>query len=320
MHNKTIAITDCDHANINEELAVFESIGLACKLFQCKTEDDLIRELPDYRAAINQYAPFTERVFAALPDLKMVVRYGVGVNNIDLAAASSHGVAVCNVPDYGVQEVASHALALMMALTRKIVPMNEAVREGEWEYARSIPIYRYNTQTVGIVGLGRIGKCFASLARPLFGRVIAYDPAYDQASPNPSDFIEMVDFETLLRESDVVSIHCPLETACSLFGAVALAQMKPTAYLINVSRGGIVVEEDLAQALEAGVIAGAGLDVTSIEPVPMGSPLRACKNLLLTPHMAWYSEQASRDLKTKAAEEAARFLQGQPLRNQLNRF
>ena len=317
LKTKTIAISDCDHLHMAEEQAVCEKYGLDYVQFACKTEDDLIANLPGYQAVVNQYAPFTERVFAALPDLKMVVRYGVGVNNIDLEAASRHGVAVCNVPDYGIQEVASHAFALMMALTRKIPQMDASVKSGEWEYAHSIPIHRFRTMTFGIIGLGRIGSCFAEMLRPLGGRILGCDINPAQKGP---DFVEHVDIDTLMKESDVVSIHSNLETSRHLINRAKMEEMKRGAYLINVSRGGIIDEADLADALNEGIIAGAGIDVTLEEPLAQDSPLRTAKNILLTPHMAWCSEEASSDLKTKTAEEAARFLTGQPLKNQVNRF
>ena len=315
LKTKTIAISDCDHLNMNEEEAVCARFGLRLNLFQCRTEDDLIRTLPGYTAVLNQYAPFTEQVFSALPDLKLVVRYGVGVNNIDLDAASRHGVAVCNVPDYGIQEVASHAFSMMMALTRKLIPMNASVKAGRWEYAESIPIMRYRNMTVGIIGLGRIGNCFADMVRPLGCRILGYDINPDRKG---LDFIESVDLDTLLKNSDVISIHSNLETSRHLIDLAQIKKMKSTAYLINVSRGGIVQEQDLAEALSSGLLSGAGIDVTETEPLPPDSPLLQAPNLILTPHMAWYSEQASSDLKTKTAEEAARFLSGMPLKNKLN--
>lgn len=312
-----IAISDCDHLYMTEEQTVCDQYGVGYTLFQCKTEDDLIAQLQGYEAVVNQYAPFTERVFAALPELKMIARYGVGVNNIDLAAATRHHVAICNVPDYGVQEVASHALALMMALTRKIVRMDASVKRGEWEYARSIPIRRFSEMTFGVVGLGRIGSCFAELLRPFGGRILGYEIDPQRALP---DFVEAVDFETLVRESDVISLHCNLETSRNLINLDVMRRMKPEAVLVNVSRGGIVNEFDLAVALNDGLIAGAGIDVTMHEPLEHDSLLMTARNLILTPHMAWYSEEASSSLKTKTAEEAARFLTGKPLLNQLNRF
>lgn len=317
MGKKVIAISDCDHLYMAEEQQVCNQYGVDYVLFHCQTEDDLIHSLQGYEAVVNQYAPFTERVFAALPALKMVVRYGVGVNNIDLEAASRHRVTVCNVPDYGVQEVAAHAFALMMALTRKIVRMNDSVKSGAWEYAQSIPVRRYQNMTFGVVGLGRIGSCLAEMLRPFGGRILGYEIKADRILP---DFVERVDFDTLVRESDVISLHCNLETSRNLFNLDVMRRMKPEAVLINVSRGGIINEDDLAIALNDEIIAGAGIDVTLKEPLPQESPLLSARNIILTPHMAWYSEEASSDLKTKTAEEAARYLTGRPLLNQLNQF
>lgn len=316
MNNRIIAVSDCDHLNMNEEEKVCRDNGLELKLFQCRTEDDLIRELAGYTAVINQYAPFTEKVFAALPDLKFLVRYGVGMNNVDIGAATKYGVAVSNVPDYGVQEVASHAFAMMMALSRRITQMDASVKAGRWNYAEGIPIFRFREMTVGIIGMGRIGHCFAELVRPLGCRILACDLRPDRIN---LDYVQKTDLGTLVAQSDVISIHSNLETSCNLINREVLAKMKKTAYLINVSRGGIIDEDALADALNAGLLAGAGIDVTMKEPLPADSPLKNAKNIILSPHIAWYSEQSSLDLKTKAAEEAARFLLGEPLHYQLNR-
>lgn len=316
MNNRIIAVSDCDHLNMNEEENVCRENGLALKLFQCRTEDDLIRELAGYTAVINQYAPFTEKVFAALPDLKFLVRYGVGMNNVDIEAATRHGVAVSNVPDYGVQEVAAQAFAMMMALTRRILQMDASVKAGRWDYTEGIPIFRYREQTVGIIGMGRIGHCFAQLVQPLGCRILACDLRPERIN---LDYVENVDLETLVTQSDVISIHSNLETSSNLISRDVLSRVKKTAYLINVSRGGIIDEDALADALNAGDLAGAGIDVTATEPLPADSPLRSARNVILSPHIAWYSVQSSLDLKTKAAQEAARFLLGQPLHYQLNR-
>lgn len=312
---QVIAISDCDHADMCEERRICDQYGLDMVHLSCKTEDDLIEQLQGYSAVVNQYAPFTERVFSSLPDLKMIVRYGVGVNNIDLKAATKHGVAVCNVPDYGVQEVASHAFSLMLSLTRKIPRMDRSVKSGQWEYSACMPVRRFSNMTVGIVGLGRIGRCFAGMVHSLNCRIIGTDINVSKEVP---DYVEIVSFETLLSECDVISVHSNLETSYHLFGADELQKMKQGSYLINVSRGGIIDENALAASLNAEHLGGAGLDVSEIEPLPEDSPLRSAKNILLTPHMAWYSEEASSDLKTKAAQEAARYLTHQPLKNQVN--
>jgi D-3-phosphoglycerate dehydrogenase len=312
-HLKTakMAITDCDHVAMEEEMGVFSACGVEADLLQCKTEEDLIEGLREYEVVGNQYAPFTERVFASLKNLKAVVRYGVGVDNIDLDAASRHGVSVSNVPDYGVQEVASHALMLMLALSRKLLPLDKSVRAGGWAYEVGIPIYRYSRQTAGIVGLGRIGKTFADYVRGLGMRILATDPRYPREAGERYSFVEMTSLETLLAESDVVSIHCPLETARNLIGAQQFKMMKPTAYLINVARGGIVNEEALEKALAGGWIAGAACDVLVQEPPRGIHPLLRFENFIGTPHIAWYSVQSSEDLKRKLAEEMVRYINGQ---------
>ncbi|GHT02050.1 3-phosphoglycerate dehydrogenase [Synergistales bacterium] len=248
----------------------------------------------------------------------MVVRYGVGVNNIDIKAATKYGIRVCNVPDYGIQEVSAHALALMMALTRKLIKVDRSIRRGEWNYATSIPITRYSEQTIGIIGLGRIGKNFAKLVRPFDGQVIATDPLYPDIPPEGFSFVRMVELDELLRISDIVSIHCPLETSFHMISKPQLKIMKKNAFLINVSRGGIVDESALEEALRENWIAGAACDVLEQESPQGMLPLIRCENFICTPHMAWYSVQASEDLKRKLAEEIVRYLDGQPLRYQLN--
>jgi len=317
---KKVGISDCDHKAMKEELAVFGNAGCEMVLHQCHTEDDVIREMKGYSVIANQYAPMTEKVFAGLPELKCIVRYGVGVDHVDLKAASKYGIAVCNVPDYGIQEVASHAVTLMMALCRKLILMNASVKQGEWKYDLSIPIYRFNQITVGVIGIGRIGKCFAGIVNSLGCRIIACDPLYKNTGKKYPDYIEIVELDELLRTADVISIHTPLETSRGLITETELQKMKRSAYLINVSRGGIIIEKDLEKALENGWISGAACDVFINEP-PVGiHPLYRFDNFICTPHMAWYSEQASSDMKIKLAEEMVRFLSGEPLLNQVNKL
>ena len=318
LRTRTIAITDCDHVSMDEEKKVFAENGVKMDVYQCRTEDDLISSIRDYAVVGNQYAPLTERVFSRLDNLKLVVRYGVGVDNIDVEAASRHGIRVCNVPDYGVQEVSAHALALMMALTRKLFVLDRSVRRGEWNYETGIPIARYSEQTIGIVGLGRIGKNFAQLVRPLKSRVIAFDPLYPDTAPDELSFVEMTSLEELLRTSDAVSVHCPLDNAYHLIGKAEIGMMKKNAFLINVARGGIVDEDALEEALREGRIAGAACDVLEQEPPRGKHPLTRYDNFICTPHAAWYSMESSGDLKRKLAEEIVRYLDGEALLYALN--
>lgn len=222
---------------------------------------------------------------------------------------------MCNVPDYGVQEVALQAFTMVLALHRKLVAMNESTKSGQWAYEKSIPIQRFSEVTVGVVGIGRIGKAFARMLVPLGCRIIAWDPAYvGQEIPA---HIQLVPLQQLIAEADIISIHTPLETTRNLITEKELKEMKPTAYLVNVSRGGIVDEAALEQALKNGWIAGAAADVFSKEP-PGDQPLFQYPNFLCSPHMAWYSEQAFSDLKRKLAEELVRAANGGALQYALN--
>ncbi|WP_054710075.1 C-terminal binding protein [Bacillus sp. JCM 19041] len=319
MITKHVCITDCDHDTIDQETTIFNNNDLSFSLHQWTTEDEIIKNGQNATVLINQYAPITRNVFEALPQLRLVVRYGVGVNNVDLQAATEHNVQVCNVPDYGTQEVADHALAFMLSFTRGIHKMTTEVKQGRWNYQTAVPLYRHRKQTIGVIGLGRIGTAFAQKAHALGCRIIGFD-AHSSTAQTVESYIEQVDFQTLLKEADVVSIHCPLEKAHHLIGKDELRLMKKSAYLINVSRGGIIDEEALDWALSNNEIAGAAVDVLETEPATQSKPLFAHSSFLCTPHMAWYSEEAAIELKEKVAYEAVRFLKGEAVHYPVNRL
>lgn len=313
-----IVISDCDHQDLKQEEAVFRAAGMEFELHQCRTEEDLIAECGGAEIMINQYAPVTERVMRALPSLKYVVRYGVGVNNVDVEAAARLGVQVGNVPDYGMNEVADQAIALMMALVRKVVVMNDLTKTKGWDYGYSVPIRRLGGMTVGVIGLGRIGRNFAQKAHALGMTVLGYDPFYTPGEKDGTGYIKASGLDEIIVGSDVISLHCPLEHARGMFDKEAFRRMKNSAYIINVSRGGIIDEEALDWALETGEIAGAAVDCFAHEPTLPGAKLFRHPNLIATPHMAWYSEEASQELKRKIAEEAVRFAQGRPIHYPVN--
>lgn len=315
-----VVITDCDHSSIDVERSVFSRAGVDFDYFCCRSEEDLIRNCRGGEVMIDQYAPFTERVIASLsPELKLIVRYGVGVDNIDVAAATKYGVAVCNVPDYGMNEVADHAAAMALSLERRLNLMVPHTRSGQWDYAASVPIHRFSEQTIGIVGLGRIGRMFARRMSGFGCRLIGFDELYPAGSIVEHS-VETVTWEQLITESDLISVHCPLtESTRELFNTAVFSAMKPGAYLINTSRGHIVDEKDLLKALRDGEIAGAAMDVMAKEPADPADPLLQLPNFIATPHMGWYSEEAAEELKRKVAEEAVLFLTGRPLRYQLNK-
>lgn len=311
-----VLICGLDHASIAEELAVFTAAGVRCRRVSAHTEEGYLQECGDADGVLIQYGAFSRRVFDGLPRLRVLVRYGVGVDGVDLDAATDHGVPVVNVPDYGTDEVANHAVALLLALARKIARLDRQTRAGGWDVFRVGPITRLAGRTVGILGCGRIGS---SVARKLTGfdvHLRGCDPYLTAFPPG----VMPVSFERLLEESDYLTIHCPLTAETrQLLDASALARMPTTGVLINTARGGIVDTAALIEALQAGELAGAGLDVLETEPLDPASPLRQMEQVIVTPHAAWYSEEARSDLKRRAAEEAVRVLGGERPRHCVNR-
>ena len=313
-----VIITDCDHTDIKAEEKVLQDAGISYKLLQCRTEDELIEQCGEAAVLINQYAPITERVLRNLTNVRLIIRYGVGVDNIDTGAATRLGVQVCNVPDYGMNEVADHAVALMLALLRKIPYMNAHTKNGSWNFAASVPLSRICDLTVGIVGLGRIGRAFAQRVFGFGCRIIGVDPYYEPNEQDGTSYIKAVSFEELIRCADVISLHIPADNAIDLIDERVLKTMKSSAYVINVARGGIINEAALDAALEAGEIAGAALDCMTKEPAPAGSSIFRHENLICTPHMAWYSQQAAEELKRKVAEQAVQYLCGETVSYPVN--
>lgn len=315
MNTNKIIICDLDHDDVNEEQHVFESEGFSFSWLHCKTQEEVISSCQNAVVLLNQYVRMDRTIFEALPSVKCIVRYGVGFDNVNLEDARQYGVQVCNVPDYGTMEVADHALAHMMNLTRKISHSHKLIQSGIWDYRKNIPVYRHGVSTVGICGVGRIGSAFAQRVHSLGCKVIAYDIEQNNKKRNFPDFVEFVTFEELLSNSDILSIHCPLnETTYHMFSDKEFCRMKSSAYIINVARGGIIDEDALYHALIDKKLAGAALDVVEHEPLLVSNPLLSLDNFFATPHSAWYSEESSRELKRKAAEEAVRFLKGLPVR------
>ena len=241
---------------------------------------------------------------------RIIVRYGIGVDNVALEAARRRGIVVANVPDYCVDEVADHALALMLAVLRRVVPAHRVVRDGRWDVTVMAGVRRLRELTLGVVGFGRIGRTVGTKASALGMRVVAYDP-WVPAEAIRSAGAQPVSLDELLAQADVVTLHCPLTPETRhLLGAAQLARMKPTAYLVNTSRGELVDADALAEALRSGKLAGAALDVLPQEPPPAGHPLLSLDNVVVTPHVAWYSEDSLVELRTKAAQQVREVLLG----------
>jgi len=320
LENKHVVIVaDCDHPSIAIEQAVLKDICPDIPWLACKTEDEIIAQCAKGEGVIIMYAPMTRRVLQQLPKCKIIARYGVGVDTVDLKAAAELGIIVSNVPDYGTHEVSDHALAMMLCLTRKVAYASDLVKRGQWDFRLMHPVRRHQVQTIGIIGVGRIGGAMAHKTHALGMKVIAHDPF---VSPERvPDYITLVSLEELLQQSDVVSVHCPLsENTRDLLDEKMLSLMKPSAFLINTARGSIVNEAALEKMLAEKKLAGAALDVLSIEPGATSHPLFKYDNFICTPHMAWHSEESAQELKRKAAEEVRRVLSGEAPLYQVNKF
>jgi D-3-phosphoglycerate dehydrogenase len=292
-----VVITDCDHGFVDPEREVLDSVA-EVQLHQRNDEAGLIEICVSAAGVVTQYGRFSRRVFEALPRLRVVARYGVGVDTVDLAAATARGVVVANVPDYGTEEVSNHAIAMLLALHRGLPRYDRAVRAGTWNFRSAGTILRLAGLTLGLVGVGRIGGAVARKLRPFGVTCLATDPF---ATVLPEG-VGAVPLDELLAGADLVSVHAPLTAETHhLIDARALARMKPTAILVNTSRGGLVDTAALAAALREKRIAGAGLDVLETEPLGADSPLAALDNVLLTPHAAFYSEGSIVELKRKTA-------------------
>jgi len=312
-----VVITDLDHDNVDPERSVLDGHDVELRVLQCRTPEEVAAQAGDADVLINQYVPITAEALDALPRCRLVVRYGVGVDNVDVEAAAARGVWVANVPDYGRDEVADHTLALALAVLRGVVALDRSVREGTWDLEAARPLRRLSTLTYGVVGCGAIGTAVAGRAAGLGMRVLGYDVPQVRSAPP----IERVPLEELLGSSDVVSLHAALTSDTHhLIGAAALGRMRPSAFLVNTARGGLVDAAALLAALDAGELAGAALDVLEGEPPDeLGWRLARHPKVVMTPHAAWYSEEAFHTLKTEVAREALRVLEGGKPRSPVNR-
>jgi D-3-phosphoglycerate dehydrogenase / 2-oxoglutarate reductase len=274
-----------------------QALGLSAEeAFDLAVERDAVAILAGPIIPLDR--PHLER----LESCRAVVRYGVGLDNVDIDAAQELGIAVGNVPEYGHEEISNHAIALLLALSRKLFAFDAAVREGTGIPAPQ-SVARLSQRTLGLVGYGRIGRRVAEKARAFGLEVVAYDPYAATAD------VELLELDDLLRRADILSLHVPLTPeTLHMIGARELALLKPGSLVINIGRGGLVDEDALVAALRSGHIAGAALDVTEIEPLPLDSPLLGAPNVILTPHVAWVSDVALEDLKRLTAENALRLI------------
>lgn len=311
--------TDWTFPDLTLEEAILQPTGCEVAARQGKTEAELIAHCSDADVVITQFARLTPTVIAALSRARAIVRYGIGVDNIDLEAARAHRIPVCNVPDYCIHEVADHTLALLLALTRQVVPHDARVHAGQWSLATPLSSFcALRERSVGVVGFGRIGREVVKRLLAFQCRVRVFDPVVSPESIAASG-AEPASFDALIASSDIVTLHCPSNAQTRrIISADVLQRLKPGALLINVARGDLVDPVALVAALESGRLAGAGLDVFDPEPLPPGHPVLARSNVIFTPHVASCSDSAVTLLRRTVAEIAAEALRGGTPRNVVN--
>ena len=312
---RTVVVTDYTFPDVAREEQAARAGGAEFFAYQCKSAEDVARAVAGADVVAVQFAPFTEAAASAVAPGATVIRYGVGYDNIDMNATASRGLKVGYVPDYCPDEVADHTAAAALTLLRKLMPLDNSVRAGEWAAVKhASPLKPFDATVFGFFGLGRIGRAVLDRLKGFGFRFIASDPLLSEDEAAELG-VEKVEADALLRTADIISLHAPATAETTgYFNAARLEAMQPHAMLVNSARGHLVVEADLATALRQGSIAGAALDVFVSEPLPADSPLRDAPNLLLTPHAAWYSDAAIGRLQELVADDISRALRGEPPR------
>ncbi|MBT1002014.1 C-terminal binding protein [Paenarthrobacter sp. DKR-5] len=300
-----VLLTDQVFPSVETERALLSEAGH--ELVIASTPEDLRHHLADADAVLTTYQPLPEEVLSTMKNAKIIARYGIGVDNIDLASAASRGIMVTNVPDYCVEEVAEHAIAMALSLHRRLHDADASTRAGEWGVASVRPIHRLSTLTAGFLGFGRIGRRVASTMATFGCRIVAHDP-YATDLPSTVNGVEM---DELLGQSDLLFLHAPLTAETrGIINADTIARLPERAIVVNVARGPLVVLEDLIAALRADRLGGAGLDTFPTEPVDPGL-LIDVPNLLVSPHTAYYSEEAITESQRKATNQVIKVLSGE---------
>ncbi|WP_421741000.1 C-terminal binding protein [Cellulomonas sp.] len=313
-----VVITECDHDSFAAEHEIADAAGAELVLTQSRTSAELVAHAIDADAILVQYAPITAEVMDALPRLRVVGRYGVGVDSVDVAAATARGIAVCNVPDYGTESVSDHAIGLALAAARGIPRLDRGLRAGSFDLPAVRPLFQTRGRVFGVIGMGLIGTATARKAAGLGYEVIGYDIA---AAPGARAFhgFPSVGLDELLARAQVISLHTPLtDVTRHLIGAPQLARMRSDAILVNTSRGGVVDVDALVEALRTGSILGAAIDVHETEPLPPGHPLTTFDSVVLTPHLAWYTEESYDELKRRTIANALDVCAGRSPRDIVN--
>jgi D-3-phosphoglycerate dehydrogenase / 2-oxoglutarate reductase len=306
-----VVSTDAQRFPPTVEPGILAEVGAELVAVQCKNQDDVIAVTRDADGVLASLTPMTRPVIETWTRMKVIARYGIGVDSVDLQAATDHGVYVTNVPDFCYDEVSDTAISLILAVARKVVAMHQLVKQGTYNRSLAYPIYKLRGKTLGLVAFGRIAQAVARKAVPFGLKILAYDP---YAKPEAfGDFpVEFVGLEDLLKRSDVVSLHTPLNSETRhMIGQTQFQMMKPTAFFINTARGSVVDQQALTKALTEKWIAGAGLDVLEKEPPDPNDPILDLDNVVFTPHYASYSEEAYQEVREKAARQIVQALRGE---------
>ncbi|WP_370303172.1 C-terminal binding protein [Pseudooceanicola sp.] len=312
---KNVVVTDYTFSDLSQETAAAESVGARLSGHQCRDADEVAHVVKGADMVLVQFAPLEAKAIAGMADGAAVVRYGIGYDNIDLAACAARGISVGYVPDYCAGEVADHAASMVLSMHRKLPQLDASVRRHEWKsVAIAKPIFASEAVTVGFFGYGNIARKLRARLAPFGFSFAASDPFLTESQAR-EDAIKLLSVDELFCRCDIISLHAPAtSTTNGVVNADRLRSMKPHAVIVNTSRGSLIDEAALAQALSDGAIGGAALDVFDKEPLPSDSPLRSAPNLLLTPHSAWYSEAAIELLQKLAGDDIVNHLSGRPLR------
>jgi D-3-phosphoglycerate dehydrogenase len=315
-----VLVTDHTFGPLDIEQRILGPLGAVLNAQQCRTAEQLLPLVADADAVLTQFSPVNAQVIAAMKNVRAIVRYGIGVDNVDLEAAKERGIPVCNVPDYCIDEVADHTLAFILALTRQVIPNCARIRGGQWSLAVSLAEMKtLKDLTVGVVGFGRIGREVVRRLLPFRGAIHVFDPAVNPKEIESAGASALPSLDELLPRSDILTLHCPSTAQTRrMLGAERLAKLKRGSILVNLSRGDLVDTQALVAVLQSGHLAAAALDVCDPEPIPPDHPLLQMPNVIVSSHVASASARAVRTLRETAAGLVARRLRGEALPNVVN--